>query len=160
MPTHYPVPTIENIREVLADLMGRAVTVAPCAEAVGADAPGLLADYEVEDGPVGVVCVADLRLAHVLGAALAMEAPETVDAAVEEAQIADPRVEQLQEVVNSMARLFNSADTPPVRLRGVHRLPGEVPEDASALLAGALGRRQYEVTIEEYGSGRLGVAVG
>ena len=160
MPTNYPVPTHDALRETIAGVIGkgRSVTVA----ATDADAPdkGVLADYGIDDGPVGVCCVADLRLTNAVGAALASETAEQVEAAVTEGVIADATFENWNDVVQQIGRLFNSPDTPPLRARAVHRLPAELPDETSTLLAQPLARRSYEVTIDDFGSGTLLVAFG
>jgi len=68
MPANFPMPAAERVSEVLADLMGRSVTVARTQTAEIAGRTGALADYQVDAGTVGVVCVADVRLANALGA--------------------------------------------------------------------------------------------
>ncbi|HEX5097488.1 MAG TPA: hypothetical protein VFX21_15775 [Acidimicrobiia bacterium] len=161
VPSHYPVPTNEAIRAILADIVGgRAVTVALSQDPADTDAPGVLADYSVDDGPVGVLCVADLSLSNVVGAAIAAETSEQVDAAVNDNQIADATIENWNEVVNQIARLFNSPDTPTLRVREVRRLPAELPNDVNELLATPLARRAFDVEVADLGKGTLAVVVG
>ena len=162
MPSHYPGPTNDAIQAILADIVGggRAVTVALSSDAANTDAPGVLADYRVDDGPVGVLCVADLSLSNVVGAAIAAETSEQVDAAVNESKIADATIENWNEVVNQIARLFNSPDTPTLRVREVRRLPAELPSDVSELLATPLARRAFDVEVADLGKGTLAVLVG
>jgi hypothetical protein len=160
MPSTYPVPSVDEIREVIADLVGRAVDVEMSAGAVGADAPGVLGEYGDDDGPLGAVCLADLALAQVLGHALNMEPPEAVEEAIQQGAIADTTVENLHEVLNTLARLLNTDCTPALRLRGVHRLPDDAPAAATELLDNARGRRTYGITVTDYGSGVLALAVG
>ena len=162
MPSHYPVPTHEAIRSILAAIVGggREVTVAPSADIADTEAPGVRADYRVDDGPVGVLCVVDLSLSNVVGAAIAAETSEAVDAAVSENKIADSTIENWNEVVNQIARLFNSPDTPTLRVREVRRLPAELPNDVSELLATPLARRAFDVQVADLGKGTLAVLVG
>lgn len=160
MPTQYPMPTGAAVREVLSTIMGRAVTVA--ASAAGnpdAASPGVVADYGVDDGPVAVCCYADVRLTNALGGVLSEEPAESVEAASAEGRIDDKTVESWNEIVTQLARLLNSPDTPALRVRGVHRTPGELSDETSALLAQPGALRSFDVTVADYGTGTLSLAV-
>jgi hypothetical protein len=161
MPTNYPMPPEERIRAVLSDLVGRQVTVEriPCARFEDG-APSTVADYSGHDDGVGVICVADLSLANALGAALTMVSPKIVHDAVANRSIDDATVDNLREVVNVMAVLFNTADTPHVKFRELHRLPSRLPAETARLLGAPRGRRDYDVSIDEYGHGTLSVLAG
>jgi hypothetical protein len=158
MPANFPMPAPDRVREVLADLMGRSVTVARTRTVdLGAERPAALADYQADSGTVGVVCVADVRLANALGAALTMVAPDAVEDAVASKTIDDTTIENFREVVNVMTALFNSSDTPHVKFREVHRLPAQLPAETAKLLETPLGRRDFDVTVDDYGTGTLSV---
>lgn len=163
MPSHYPVPTFQAIQAALTEIIGgsRAVSVAAAAS-TGVDraTPGVIADYGVDHGPIGVLCVADLRLSNVVGAAIAAETAEQVEAAVADGRIAESTVENWNEVVNQIARLFNSPDTPTLRVREVRRMPAELPADANELLDNPLARRAFDVTIADLGQGTLSLLMG
>jgi hypothetical protein len=158
MPANYPMPQPDRVSEVLADLMGRSVTVARTrAVELGGDRPAAVADYHADSGTVGVLCVADIRLANALGAALTMVTPEAVEDAVASKAIDESTIENFREVVNVMTSLFNSSDTPHVKFNDVHRLPSTLPEPAARLLEAPRGRRDFDVTVDEYGTGTLSV---
>jgi hypothetical protein len=161
MPTRYPVPTDDAVRDVLSKVMGRLVTVA-ASEPSDPDAaePGVLADYGVDDGPIAVCCFADVRLTNALGAVLTAEPATEVETAVAEGRIADATVENWNEIVNQLGRLLNSPDTPTLRLRGVVRTPGDVAPESAALLASPSVRRSFDVTVDQYGTGTLSLAIG
>jgi hypothetical protein len=161
MPTNFPLPAQERVREVLTDLMGRAVTVARTAavDLEGAR-PGACADYEAAPGAIGVICVADLRLTNALGAALTMVAPAVVEDAVSKQTIDAPTIDNFREVVNVLTTLFNTPDTAHVKFRDVHTLPSQLPGDTALLLHTPRARRDFEVEVEDYGSGLLTVLVG
>jgi hypothetical protein len=161
MPTNFPMPAPERVSEVLADLMGRGVTVARTrAVDLGGGRPAALADYQLDSGSVGVVCVADVRLTNALGAALTMVAPNVVEDAVASQTIDQPTIDNFREVVNVMTSLFNSSNTPHVKFRDVHTLPSQLPAETAMLLDGPKGRRDFDVTVDEYGTGTLSVLLG
>ena len=160
MPTNYPVPSGDNLRAILADLLGRGVTVGKGDPiALERDTPAVIADFVSDDGPLAVLCLADLRLANSLGAALTMVPPSAVEEAVKKWQIDDTCIENFQEVANIMTRLFNSDDTPHLRFRQVHKLPADLPEETAELLREPLARRNLDVNVEDYGAGKLAVIV-
>jgi len=158
MPANFPMPAPERVSEVLADLMGRGVTVARTRTVeIGGGRPAALANYQIDAGDVGVVCVADIRLANALGAALTMVSPEAVEDAVASKTIDESTIENFREVVNVMTSLFNSGDTPHVKFHEVHCLPAELPAETATLLESPRGRRDFDVTVDEYGTGTLSV---
>lgn len=154
------MPTDHALRDVLGAIAGRSVTVAR-GESPGAqaDGPGVLADYAVDDGPVAVCCFADVRLTNTLAAVLVADSATKAEAAIAEGKIADTTVENWNEIVNQLGRVLNSPDTPTLRVRGVLRTPGDVPPEAAALLAQPGARRTFDVTVAEYGTGTLSLAV-
>lgn len=159
MATHYPVPRPDAVQEILGDLLGRTVKVTPAEPLVlERDTPAVVADYHSDAGPLAVVCITDLRLSNMLGAALTMVPASTVEDAVKKWQIEETNLENLAEVVNIMARLFNSDDTPHLRWKAVNKLPGSLESTLSELVKSPLGRRDYEVEIDEYGTGRMAIA--
>jgi hypothetical protein len=161
MPTNFPMPGHDKVRDVLVDLMGRGVTVAR-ADASPLDGPGpsALADYQADSGTIGVLCVADVRLTNALGAALTMVAPAVVDDAVAKRTIDEPTIDNFREVVNVLTSLFNTVDTPHVKFHEVHRLPSQLPPETARLLDAPKARRDFDVSVEDYGTGRLSVLIG
>ena len=168
MPTTYPMPIQEAVRDMLTDLVGRAVAVSKVAqpddEEDGVEQPlSLLADYVTDDGAVGVLCIADIPLSAALGAALTLVPVPVVTESVRKGNFDDAEmlVENYREIVNVMARLFNSSDTPHMRWRTVYQLPTETPpDDVIALLEHPASRRDLGVTVEGYGAGTLTLLVG
>ena len=160
MPTNYPFPRPESIRQISGDLLGREVTVVKSElMPLERDTPAVIADYTCDTGAVAALCVTDLRLSNALGAALTMVNPATVEAAVTKWKIEEANLENLNEIVNIMARLFNSDDCDHLRWTTSHTLPGELPPEVTTLLREPLARRDYDVTVEEYGTGKLAILV-
>jgi hypothetical protein len=158
MPTNFPMPSADNFCEVLGDLMGRGVTLARAATAeLGAGQPAALAEYRDDEGALGVVCVADLRLTNALGAALTMVSPALVEDAIAKQTIDQPTIDNFREVVNVMTNLFNTDCTPHLKFRDVHAVPAELPVETAQLLAAPKGRRDFDVTVDDYGTGTLSV---
>ena len=161
MPCNYAFPKAEAIRQIVADLLGREITITKGMPAVlERDTPAVVSDYVNDEGSIAAVCITDLRLSNALGAALTMVPPSAVEAAVAKWQIEEANLENLNEIVNIMARLFNHDDCTHLRWQNAHTLPGEIPEATSALMKAPLARRDYDVVVEEYGAGSLAILVG
>lgn len=145
----------------MSDLLGRDVTVAKSPPFVlERDTPAVVSDYVNDAGAIAALCVTDLRLSNALGAALTMVPASAVESAVQKSEIDATNLENLAEIVNIMARLFNHDDCTHLRWSHAHPVPGELPEETAALMTSALARRDFEITIEEYGAGTLAVYVG
>ncbi len=161
MPTNFPFPKPDEIRRIITDLLGREVTVVSGDEQVPErDTPAVVADYIADDGTIAAICMTDLRLSNALGAALTMVPPAQVDDMVKKLVIDEQNLENLSEIVNVMASLFNSSDCEHLKWNAAHTLPGELPAETSTLLKTPRARRDYDVTLDEYGSGKLSVLVG
>ncbi len=160
MVAHYPVPIQEDIRDLLGELLGRGIATDKTEPLVlEEDQPGLIAAYVTADGDVGAICVCDGAFAVLVGAALVMVpanvAKEQLDAGV----LDDTHVEFTHEVANIMSRLLNTPRTPHLKLDQLHQVPGELPGPVADLLAAPEFRRDFVVTIEGYGEGRVSILV-
>ncbi len=161
MPTKFPMPIQEAVRDLLMDLLGRGIAVTKGEPMdLEPDVVAAVAHFVTDTGVVGVVCMADLPLAAALGAALTMMPSPVVQDSVRKNRFDEEMLlENFTEVVNIMTRLFNSADTPHLKLGEVRTLPGELPENVEKLVAQPSARRNFDVTIEGYGDGRLALIV-
>ncbi len=161
MPAHYPVPIQEDIRDLLHELLGRGVA----ADKVGPleledDAPHAIAEFVTDDDEVGALCLFDGEFAIRVGAALVMVPPAAAEEAIAKGNDVDQFYEYVQEVVNILSRLLNSASTPHLRLRTVHRLPGEdLPDGVVTLRDRPEYRRDFAVFVDGYGEGRISLLV-
>lgn len=155
--TRCPMPPRASSRDLLRDLLGRAVEVRPgTPQVLDASAPSYLAGYRFDDGSVAALAVTDLRLSAAAAAAIAGMPPTETWAQVQEAgQLDGDLVELLHEVVNITAKLLNSPTTPHVVLREHAVVPGDVPSDLGTLAAAPTVRHDWTVGIDGYGEGTL-----
>lgn len=156
MPTHYPCPRPEALEDVLHAMVGTEVKVALERQPqIDDDAPALLAEFVSDEETVGALCLVDHKAAISLGAALVGVAPEAAQEAIEGYRLDDDALENVREVVNVMAQLFNSDFTPHVRFQALHRQPGKLPEGAHQLRRKPLAARHYKVSVERYSTGLI-----
>ncbi len=160
MPCNYAFPKPDAVKQILSDLLGREISISKTtAPVLERDTPAVVSDYLDDEGAAAAVCITDLRLSNALGAALTMVPASAVEAAVQKWQIEEANLENLSEIVNVMARLFNHDDCTHVRWRKALPIPGEVTEEITQLMAKPSARRDYLVEVEEYGVGTLSILV-
>lgn len=150
------IPTDEQIAEMLTALLGREVS---CHWSPGThqlpDA-GRVAVYR-DDAEIPVaVAVADVAFICRTGGALVMVPTKGVQENVEQGEIPDQLGDNFGEVVNIMASLLNSDDTPHVRLTTIHGRDERSDDPrAESILAEPSRRRVFDVSVEDYGRGRI-----
>lgn len=155
---HLPAPI--EVRDLLSGLLGREVTLsttAPLAPAPGT--PVTVATYVDDSLTVRATVACDLPLSAAAGCALALLPPTGVAAAIEAGALDETLAENVYEVLNVLASVFNVADAPHVRLHVMHPAVGAPPPEARARVL-ALGRREdLAVQVAGYGEGRLSVVL-
>lgn len=142
-----------ELRRLLADLLGRGVTVTAVD---GAVAPTGASWFVTDEGAPAAAIATDLALSAHLAGALSMLPPGRCEEAVAEGGLDEVLAGNLGEVFNVLGVLFNRDGGPHVKLDGVQ--VGTPTGEACELAAGPAGR-SFEVALEGYGTGRLRVAV-
>lgn len=152
-----PEPARASYRDLLRDLLGRAVEVRPGPpQQLSDEVPAYLAAYRYDEGEVAALAVADLPFATAAAAAIAMLPPvETRTAVTDAGALDEEMVEFLHEVVNVAAKLLNSPRTPHVTLRDLLPVPGEVPDDIAEVASRPRARHDWRVKVEGYGEGTV-----
>ena len=161
MPTHYPVPRTDALQEVLHAMVGSDVKVTlEKHPEIDDDAPAVLAEFVSDEDNVGALCLVDHKAAISLGSALIGVLPEAAQTAIDGYKLDDEAIENVREVVNVLAQLFNSEFTPHIRFRDLHRQPGKLPDDTQELRRKPLGARHFRVTVEKYATGLVSFMLG
>lgn len=155
-----PVPTAKAVRDVLADLLGREVEVRPGDPVVPTlRRPACVAVYVDDSTTLAAVASFDLPLTAYAGAALGLVPAATAEQAVTDSDVPVSVVENVGEILNIMASLFNTTDAPHLRLHAT-TAPGTQPPADVVVLTRALGRRlDLEVDVQDYGTGGLSVVL-
>jgi hypothetical protein len=158
MPSHLPLP--KQIKDLLEGLLGRDVTLAPAAPfAPGPKAPASVAVYVDDFLRVTSLIACDLPLSAYAGAALGLVPPAGADAAVDAGALTETLSENLYEVLNIAASMFNASGADHLRLHELHAAGTVLPPMVRAQSL-TLGRRE-DVTLDiaGYGAGRLSVVM-
>ena len=152
--THLPVTF--DVRTLLEELFGRPVEVKPGPPwaPLGAE-PGTFALYVDDRLAVRAVGVCDLPFSAYAGAAIGLVPPTAAAAAVADGALDENAQENLYEVLNICAALYNVEGAPHIKLHQVLHVGADVAPQVQALSA-VLGRRlDLSVAISGYGTGRL-----
>jgi hypothetical protein len=153
------LPAPKDVRDMLAGLVGRNVTVTPGAPVTpGPDRPVAVAVYVAPDMSVNALCLMDLGAAAYTAGGLALLPPGGCQDAVEEGELSDMLVEALHEVVNVLSALFNVAGAPHSKLHKLYAPGEEVAGDLAGMLAG-FNRIDLGVDVQGYGKGSLSLVV-
>jgi hypothetical protein len=154
------LPPTMAVRDTLLDMLGRDVTVAPSEPwAPSLRDVGAMAVYVDDSLRLRSLICCNLELSVALGASIALIPAAIAAASVEEGRLSQDMAENLNEVLNIFAALFNRPNTPHVRLFAVH-LPGVPPPADLSAHARALGKREdLHVEVAGYGGGRLSLVL-
>ncbi len=151
----HPAPDIAHVARNLSNLVGRAVTCKPGKPVAPAPkAPVVTATYVEKDGKLAALLIADLPLAACFGAALVLLPPVIVNEAIKLGKLEENLLENLHEVLNVVAGLFNAPNAPRVLLGQVAQ--GEkLAEPLAAFAKSAPARLDLEVALPGYVGGKL-----
>lgn len=158
MGSHLPTP--KDIRDLFTELLGREATLAPAAPfAPGPSTPASIAVYVDDHLRITALIACDLPLSAYAGAAIGLVPVGGAEAAVEEGALSPALSENLYEVLNVAASLFNAPGADHLRLHELHPAgPALSPQLRAQALT--LGRREdLEVDIAGYGRGKLSVVL-
>lgn len=151
------LPARSELREVFAGLLG---DVAVQEGKPPADAPSDCVSIYVDDtGQLAAVCVVDFPLAVAAGAAIALVPASVAEEARDGGKVTNQLRDNLREVMNVLATLLCSEDTPHVKFRALHLTRAEAPADALALAAKPAARLDVNVDLGDYGAGALALLV-
>jgi hypothetical protein len=151
-------PEPKQVRDLLTDLLGKEVTVAPVDPPGGGPVP-MTAVFVHDDLSLAGVIGFPLPLAATLAAAVGLVPPTGAQACVEDGELSPMLADNLREVCNILTSLFLQPGGPHVRLHKVYLTGADVPTDVCAHL-GALGNRlDLDVGVTGYPGGTLSLVV-
>lgn len=156
-----PLPIQEVLKDFFVDLLGKGAAASKGRELKlrpDTEQKYVVAIYEDKYERVGALCISELMMAAVGGAALVMAAPSILSE-VEQAQVLpDNLLDNYREVVNILSSVLNTPGTPHLKLTTIHMYPDEdIPSEAWGVIENPGNRRDFEITVEGYGGGRLSI---
>ncbi|KRA31158.1 MULTISPECIES: hypothetical protein [unclassified Nocardioides] len=158
MVVHLPQP--KQLRDLLADLLGRDVTLSPATPfAPAPDTAASIAVYVDDQLRISALILCDLTFSAHAGAAIGLIPVGGAQAAIDDGKITDAMSENLYEVLNIAASMFNVAGAEHLRLHALH--PAGPPLDPQLRISAlTLGRREdLTIDIAGYGAGAVSVVL-
>lgn len=154
------LPPVKLIKDVLDGLLGREVEIAPGDPMASVDMiGGVLAAYVDDGNALRAVAGWDLSAAAFVGAAVGLVPRGGAEAAIEDRFVPENLQENLGEVSNVLASVFQIPGNPHLRLQKTYCPAAAAPDQETQLLY-ALGQRiDITVDVPGYGSGRLAVSM-
>jgi hypothetical protein len=158
--TETHLPSTKEVRDLFAGLLGREVTLATVGPLAPSTAsPRTVGVYVDDHFGVRAIIACDLAFSAYAGAAIALVPAPTAEVAIEANALDQTLGENLYEVLNVAASLFNAPGATHVRLLELHAAGAAIPPQVQGLML-TLGRREdLELTIAGYGAGRLSVVI-
>jgi hypothetical protein len=155
---HLPGP--KEVRDLLVDLLDKPVTLSTTAPfAPGPANPASVAVYVDDALQVRAVVALDLALSAYAGAAIGLVPVTSAEEERAAGAVSEGLRDNLYEVLNIAASLFNVAGAPHVRLYDLHAAGAPLPP-AVLVQCLTLGRREdLTVEIGGYGSGVLSMVL-
>ncbi len=154
------LPAPKPVKDMLTDLLGRDVTVAPSDPVPTGEKHPIAVGVFVDDSMrMGALAVMDLPMAAYCSAAIGLVPVGGAEAAIEDRELPKSLQDNLYEVLNIMSALFNVPGAPHLRLHASYP-PGEIaPNDVAAVVRTLGMRLDQDVTIAGYGIGRLSLVL-
>ncbi|HWJ81092.1 MAG TPA: hypothetical protein VNS55_02545 [Nocardioides sp.] len=158
MAVHLPQP--KQLKDLLTDLLGRDVSLSPTTPyAPGPSDPVTLATYVDDSLNIVALIACDLGFSARAGAAIGLVPPGGAEEAIGDGKLTDTLADNLYEVLNIGASVFNVPGADHVRLHDVQPA-GPTPDPQLRIRTLTLGRREdLAVEIAGYGPGRLSVVL-
>jgi hypothetical protein len=154
------LPNPKDVRDMLTELLGRDVTVAPAEPMPLGERDLVTVAVYVNDAlRTAAVVMVDLPLSAYAGAAIGLVPAGGAEAAIEDRELAPSVKENLDEVLNIVSALFNTDGAPHLKLYATYGWGEAPPTDISAVMRAFGQRLDLAVTIAGYGSGRLGIVL-
>ncbi|MCP4676468.1 MAG: hypothetical protein GY854_13330 [Deltaproteobacteria bacterium] len=154
-------PQANDVSEMLTSLVGEDVPVKKVDTPLTEGDYAVLGDFISDDDKPLVLCVMDFAAMNWLGAALPMIPKATVEDDVRARKFSDEVKENIGEIFNISASMFNKPDSIHHRFRTLHlpqaeELAGEIKE----LVDQPANRIDFEIEVPEYGTGRVSYLTG
>jgi hypothetical protein len=108
---------------------------------------------------VAALCISELRLAAITGSALGMIPAATLSEIDPNAPLRQDLMENYYEVVNMTTPVLQKVQgTPRLKLAEMYTHPNdELPQSVWDIINSAGQRRDFDLTVEGYGSGKISI---
>ena len=150
------LPSGENVTRTLSGLLDRSVIV-KVMKPLDLKAPRtFLWGVYIDDGSqIRAACGCDLAFAAAAGAAFTMFPPARAQESLKAGKLEDVLQENLAEILNILAHLFNDAAEDHLRFRNIVVQNGAMPADVKHVMQARAAAMDFEVKVTGYGDGKI-----
>ena len=149
-----PTAAPDLLQKILADLVGRPVTVKKATAPFAIKPPVAVASYAGVGGALAAVWVTDLPLAAHIAAALSMMPAAVPAESIRAGRLLESLPDNLREIFNVGGHALTEGAGERVALREVLLPPTPIAGDAAKLIAAPAGRVDLDVAVQGYGGGK------
>lgn len=155
------LPAAKDVRDLLADLLGRDVQVATGGPMVdpAVDFGAMVGVYVDRNVRLAALVLLDIDLASRMGAAIALLPTRAAESAINNGLLPDNIRDNAAEILNIMASLFNVEGAPHVRLDAVYAPGDPIPADVAQWILTFVRRCDLGVDVSGYGPGQFSLLV-
>jgi hypothetical protein len=155
------LPAAKDVRDLLADLLGRGVEVTTGGPMVdpAVDFGAMVGVYVDRSVRLAALVLLDIDLASRTGAAIALLPTRAAEAAINNGLLPDNIRDNTAEILNIMASLFNVEGAPHVRLDAVYAPGDPIPADVAQWILTFVRRCDLGVDVSGYGPGQYSLLV-
>ena len=155
------LPAAKDVRDLLADLLGRGVQVTTGGAMVNPDVEfgALVGVYVDRSVRLSALVLLDIELAARVGAAIALLPTRAAETAINNGLLPDNIRDNAAEILNIMASLFNVDGAPHVRLDAVYAPGDPIPADVAQWVLTYVRRCDLDVDVSGYGGGQFSLLV-
>ena len=155
------LPAAKDVRDLLADLLGRDVGVTTGGPMVdpAVDFGAMVGVYVDRNVRLAALVLLDIDLASRMGAAIALLPTRAAESAIDNGLLPDNIRDNAAEILNIMASLFNVEGAPHVRLDAVYAPGDPIPADVAQWVLTFVRRCDLGVDVSGYGPGQFSLLV-
>ncbi|WP_062204737.1 hypothetical protein [Demequina salsinemoris] len=153
-----PVPTAFEVRELFEGMLGRDVEWSD-GKKVDPLEGAACATYVDDFSNIHAIALVDVPLIARGGSAIALMPQNGAEQAVTSGLVTPPQFDNMSEILNVAASLFNKKDTVHLKLKETYAPRETLPGDVNSLALQEGGRIDGTLSIQGYGDGRISVIV-
>ncbi len=153
-----PVPTAFEVRELFEGMLGRGVEWEDGKRVDPLDGAAC-ATYVDNLGNILAIALADIPLVARGGSAIALMPQNGAEQAISSGLVSPPQFDNMSEILNVAASLFNKKDTTHLKLKDTFAPRETLPADVNDMALQQGGRLDGTLSIQGYGDGRISIVV-
>lgn len=155
MATQFKLPKESELKEML-NMLYDGLEIKP-GDAVSTDkgSKTMVAVFVDDQNHPVTACAADYNFTAFAGAALTRIPKGGAEDAASSGDFSEMLLGNFYEVMNICSRLFMDSSTPHLRLEKSYKSIDELPDNVSSMIAATTGKASFDVTIQNYGEGKL-----